>query len=610
MKPALKFLLILFCSLGGVGRGRLCAQQHENTRIDSLIQVLAKAGDDTNKVLLLDGLSFSFYTINPDKGLKYGQDELDLAQKLGWKKGTALANNSIGDNYLTKSEYPTALEYYFKAVKLNEDLGDKINLAKNLNHIGVVYKQQKDYLKALDYYLKALKINEEQENKSGIALNLGNIGNIYCFQGDYSRALEWQFKSLKIYEESGDNGGTAHVFGNIGLAYKNQENYSKALQYYFKGLKIDETLDQKNEIEIKLGNIGDCYLHIAKEAGAIKTDSLIPAGKIANLRKAIDFLKKAIAVSGQLGNLADLQTFFKNISEAQALSGNDKDALESYIQYTLYKDSVYSMENNEKIVKMDYDRRHLADSITSAEAKKLADMRLQHQRSYTYAGIAAIILLLGFSFFLVKERWKSEKLLLNILPAEVAAELKSKGITKARNFDNVTVLFTNFVNFNIAGEWMSPQQMVNELDNCFKAFDEIITRYKIEKIKTVGDTYLAVSGLPVTDTKHAENIVKAAIEINAFMQNRLAILGERTFEIRIGIHSGSVIAGIVGVKKFAYDIWGDTVNTAARMEQNSQAGKINISQTTYELVKDKFKCEYRGEIEAKNKGQMKMYFVS
>ena len=157
---------------------------------------------------------------------------------------------------------------------------------------------------------------------------------------------------------------------------------------------------------------------------------------------------------------------------------------------------------------------------------------------------------------------------------------------------------------------MTPQNLIDELHTCFKSFDEIIGRYNIEKIKTIGDAYLAVSGLPVSDPAHAEHIVRAAIEIRDFMDSRYTRLGDRTFEVRVGIHTGSVIAGIVGVKKFAYDIWGDTVNTAARMEQNSTAGKINISETTYELIKDKFPCVYRGEIDAKNKGQMKMYFVS
>lgn len=209
------------------------------------------------------------------------------------------------------------------------------------------------------------------------------------------------------------------------------------------------------------------------------------------------------------------------------------------------------------------------------------------------------------------EKAKSDDLLRNILPQEVADELKANGTTAAKHYDNVTVLFTDFVNFTRAGERMSPQGLIDELHTCFKAFDDITARYGIEKIKTIGDAYLAVCGLPASDPDHATNMVKAAIDINAFMADRLAKMGsQRTFAIRIGIHSGSVVAGIVGVKKFAYDIWGDTVNTAARMEQHGEAGKINISQTTYELVKDKFTCEYRGEIEAKGKGVMKMYFAS
>ena len=207
------------------------------------------------------------------------------------------------------------------------------------------------------------------------------------------------------------------------------------------------------------------------------------------------------------------------------------------------------------------------------------------------------------------EHNRSEQLLLNILPQKTAIELKETGKSEAKLFNDVTVLFTDFKSFTTVSERLSPQQLVDELHACFSAFDKIVTKYNIEKIKTVGDAYLAVSGLPLPNLNHAEDMVNAALDIREFMLNRRTQLGEKTFEIRIGIHSGSVVAGIVGVKKFAYDIWGDTVNTAARMEQNSEAGKINISQTTYELVKDKFNCEYRGEIEAKNKGLLKMYFV-
>ncbi len=206
------------------------------------------------------------------------------------------------------------------------------------------------------------------------------------------------------------------------------------------------------------------------------------------------------------------------------------------------------------------------------------------------------------------EKKKSDDLLLNILPEEIAEELKQTGHSEARYFDEVTVLFTDFVDFTKASETMKPGELVNELNTCFKAFDEIISARGIEKIKTIGDAYLAVCGLPLPQPNHAEQVVAAAMEIIQYMEDRRSVKAD-SFEIRIGIHSGPVVAGIIGVKKFAYDIWGDTVNTAARIEQNSVPGKINISQSVYDLLKDKFECTFRGEIEAKNKGGLNMYFV-
>ncbi|TAE83714.1 MAG: hypothetical protein EAY81_08315 [Bacteroidetes bacterium] len=203
------------------------------------------------------------------------------------------------------------------------------------------------------------------------------------------------------------------------------------------------------------------------------------------------------------------------------------------------------------------------------------------------------------------EKLKSDNLLLNILPEEVANELKQDGQSAARQYNHVTVLFTDFVNFTGLSEQMSPKELVAEIHRNFTAFDAIIEKYGLEKIKTIGDAYLAVCGMPNETTDHAQRVVKAAIEITDYMTQN-----NGKFQIRIGIHSGPVVAGIVGVKKYAYDIWGDTVNTAARMESNSEEGKINISQATYELVKNEFTCEYRGKINAKNKGEVDMYFVN
>ncbi len=207
---------------------------------------------------------------------------------------------------------------------------------------------------------------------------------------------------------------------------------------------------------------------------------------------------------------------------------------------------------------------------------------------------------------------KSDELLLNILPEETAEELKKFGKAKAKRHQPVTVLFTDFKGFTQIAEQLEPEELVSEIDYCFKNFDAIIDKYSIEKIKTIGDAYMCVGGIPHSDIEYPQKVVLAALEIRDFMSNLAKIraqAGKKCFGIRIGVHTGEVIAGIVGTKKFQYDIWGDTVNVAARMEDNSESGKVNISGTTYELVKEYFECEHRGKVTAKNKGEIDMYFV-
>jgi class 3 adenylate cyclase len=212
-------------------------------------------------------------------------------------------------------------------------------------------------------------------------------------------------------------------------------------------------------------------------------------------------------------------------------------------------------------------------------------------------------------------------MLLNILPEEIAQELKEKGKADARNFDLVSILFTDFKGFTEASAKMSASDLVSEINHCFEAFDGIMEKYGIEKIKTIGDAYMAAGGLPVPTDDSVKNTVLAAIEMQDFIVKRKNEFDAQisspsgrlggAFEMRVGIHTGPVVAGIVGVKKFQYDIWGDTVNTASRMESNGEVGRVNISQATYELLKDDpdFAFESRGKIEAKGKGEMEMWFV-
>lgn len=210
------------------------------------------------------------------------------------------------------------------------------------------------------------------------------------------------------------------------------------------------------------------------------------------------------------------------------------------------------------------------------------------------------------------EQKKSEALLLNILPYSIAEELKKNGSAEAKRHQDVTVLFSDFVNFSQITAKKDPKTLVADLDYCFKAFDAIIEKNKLEKIKTIGDAYMCAGGLPLSSKNHAHQVMQAAIEMQAFLKkwtNANLDKNVPVFTARIGIHTGPLVAGVVGDKKFAYDIWGDTVNIASRMESAAEAGRINISTTTYELLKNDFEFVARGSIEAKNIGALNMYFL-
>ncbi|HSF44537.1 MAG TPA: adenylate/guanylate cyclase domain-containing protein, partial [Chitinophagaceae bacterium] len=210
------------------------------------------------------------------------------------------------------------------------------------------------------------------------------------------------------------------------------------------------------------------------------------------------------------------------------------------------------------------------------------------------------------------EKKRSDTLLLNILPEETAQELKQNGKVLAKKFQSVTVMFTDFQGFTQYATYLEPEVLVSTVDFYFSKFDQIIEKYGLEKIKTVGDSYMCAGGLPFPSEDHAFKMIQAAMEIEQFIcetQND-PTNDKIRLNIRIGINTGPVVAGIVGTKKFAYDIWGDTVNIASRMESNSLPGKINISENTYQLVKDLVDVEYRGELHVKNRGAMKMYFIN
>ena len=423
----MKKLLLLIIITGQV-RQQSLAQLQGQERIDSLLGQLPKATDDTNKVKLLVDLSHTFYSINPDEGLKFGQQGLALAEKLEWKKGMANACRTIAGNYgFGKSDYaaalkyslqslqqfeeigdklgtarilsdigvihwyqanyPDALKYYFDALRINEEINNKPDIAVTLCNIGIVYNSQQDYQKALTYIIKANKIDEEMGNKSGIAANLGDIGELYRNLNDQEKALEYVLKSLQLYKELGDKNGIARDLGNLGVIYTEQKNYSKALDYHLQSLKISEELGVKIETAASLGNIGIIYLATAKDTATGKYN-------FAALRKAKVYTDSAITISREIGDLNSLSANYNRLSEIQSLLGDNKSALKSYKNYALIKDSVFNIEKDKKLTEtaMQYAFDKKEAAAKASQEKK--DIRQRNLRNSIIAGAAVLLLIL------------------------------------------------------------------------------------------------------------------------------------------------------------------------------------------------------------------------
>jgi len=610
-------LLISVIVLCGVLFNTAKAQNQKN--VDSLMNLLRASKDDTNRVNHLNILAWDLMNTNPDSAIFVGKQSLALSEKLKWKRGIASSLGRLGVYYWNKADYPKALEYDFKALKMNEELGYKDRAAANLSNIGIIYGKQADYPKALYYYFKSLKIGEELGNKEAIANNLMNIGIVYKEQENDSKALFYYFKALKIYEERDNKNGTGTALTNIGNVYKGQREYSKAMDYYSRSLKIREELGNKKGIATTLSNMASLYMLTGKFK-----ESEENIKKAISIASALDIKKELREFEGNLSRLYDTtaQLAVRNGQFAIAAE-NYKLSMRHYKKAVAIKDTLFNMEKSKELTRkeMSYEFQK-KEAATKAEQEKkdlITKKEIQKQkliRNGLLTGFGLVLIFAGIFFNqrnkIRKEKNKSENLLLNILPFETAQELKSKGSADAKLIDHVTVLFTDFKGFTTIAEKLSPQELVADLNVCFSEFDRIMEKYGIEKIKTIGDSYMAAGGLPTPNDTHASDVVKAALEIRDFIEEgkqRKISAGLPYFEIRIGVHTGPVVAGIVGVKKFAYDIWGDTVNTASRMESSGEIGKVNISETTYGLVKDKFNCEFRAEVEVKGKGLVKMYFV-
>ncbi len=579
---------------------------------------------------------------NYQKAIENSLKGLTLSKEIGYEAGYANGLQNVAIAYFKQGKYTKALEYDFKSLDNNQKNENKVGYAHNLCNIGIVYADMGNFPRALEYYYKSLALDQKIGNKYGAAYNYGAIGSIYFLQGNNQKALECDLKSLNMELEIGDKNGCINNYGLIGEIYQNEGNLSGAMDCFNKALALLRETPNSEGMAATIALVGRNYfkardypealenffkaIAISKETGNNKgivdnyanIGNCYAAQKKYSLAKA--YLDSALYLSKNTGNTLQIETVYFSLSGVDSATGDYKAAWEDNKNYMICKDNI----DNEKIVQaeMNYEFDRKTDSAKAAQDKLNVMALKEKQRQKVikdslWGGFSVMFLAAGVFFIqrrrISKEKKRSDDLLTNILPKETADELKATGAAKARSFDMVTVMFTDFKDFTQISETLSPAELVNDLHTIFHAFDNIIHKHTIEKIKTIGDSYMAAGGLPIPNKTHAKDVVSAALKIVKFMeahnQQRMKE-GKPVFEIRIGINSGPVVAGIVGIKKFAYDIWGDTVNLASRMESSGEPGKINISGSTYELVKNDFNCTYRGKIQAKNKGEVDMYFVS
>jgi len=578
-------------------------------------------------LLLLDEVHFDKYSLSQIytilgricrnqsqfvEAINYYELSIKLNEELGNKQGIAINLGNIGYAYSCLSDFPKAIEYQEQALILNQELQSQIGIANNLGNIGIVYHSISDYRKALEYYKRTLAINEQLTNKQGIATNVGLLGNVYLELGDYKKALEYYQEAIALNQEIGNLRGIAMNLGNSGNAYNLLSDYEQALHCYEQALQINEEIGSQEGIASNVANMGVVYK------------------KQQNATKALEFYDRALTIQKELGDNAGIAINLGNIGRLY-LELNDyttalqmlKNSYEIAIDIgskTIQKDCleafaiVYEYQENYKDAYINFKQHiQLKEEIQSDETKKKAEL-FDQQRKIEEDEKTRQLKLARFQ--------EQEKLLHSILPISIADRILKQEPFIADHFDSVSVLFLDIVGFTALSSLAPPKHIVFMLDTIFTKADEIIETFGLEKIKTIGDGYLAVANVTKSLEHHqratslaALELVKQLKEFTLFIPTELGDSswseGMKDLEIRIGLHTGEVVAGIIGKNKFTYDLWGDAVNVASRMESNSEPWKVHISEKFAKSIENypEFEIIPRGTVDIKGKGSMNTFWL-
>lgn len=618
---------------------------------DSLLVVLRNARQDTVKANILIELSKSVISADPSKAEVYAKRALTLSKNSNHLTGQAFAYRFIGLAQLWQSKYGEAIDNWLQGLVVFDSIGDKSNMARLYSNIGAAYESQSDDMKALEYNLKSQKLAEEIKDTARMVSAMTNIGVIYGKKSQtFQKALEYDYNALDLAKKVGDKYVEGTLSANIGEIYYKQGKDSLSLEYFQRALDA-YNIDGNEHIPYALLNIGKVYyrrgeLNIAEDfqkrsveyAEKLGAKRDLSTGMIAlaetyykreDFKSALKYFRQAMEISFEINAFEELKDSYQGLAKTFSELGDYKNAYMFQEQFSNVKDTLYNIAYTQKMegLILNYEIEKKQNQITILNKdKELQEADLKRQKLMKNASMAGLVFLFVIAFIIFRnyrakvkinkvldrQKMEIENLLLNILPAEVAKELRTDGHATPRSYDSVSVLFTDFKGFTTIAKDMTPAELVAELNEFFVAFDDIIEKNGLEKIKTIGDAYMCAGGIPTTNQTHPVDIVRAGLQIQEFMNRHARKRTEKGLQpwgLRVGIHTGPVTAGVVGRKKYAYDIWGSAVNIASRMESSGDVGKVNISAATYELVKDVFPCSHRGKISAKNVGEIDMYFV-
>jgi adenylate cyclase len=534
------------------------------------------------------------------EALMYWQMCTNIYQKSQNTLGEGAVLNNLGALQTQLGNFTEALDSYQKSVKIFQEHDDLPRLAMTLSNIGIIYENLEKYDQALEYFKQSIPLQESTNDQRGLAMTYHNIAGVLKFKGEYAESKEMAKKALTIREELQDLLGITTTQGLLCALYREINEEAKSIDF---GKKSVENAKK----------IGDKFREAASLIELSRTYE-----KYKNFPSALELLNRAVTIATDLQAKELLFKIHKDRAIVLKHLENYKLALESFESYFTLEKEVFNEKSNEKMQQLQV-TFEVEKKEREAEIYRLRNVELQsandeilRQQDILEKQAAEIELAnteLNEKNLLIEEAHSlSERLLLNVLPPAIAARLKANENPIADRFENVTVLFADIAGFTHLSSTISPETIVGMLNDIFTEFDAIADKYGLEKIKTIGDNYMCVGGLPEVMENNTEAVARFALEIRETIKN---FDGGNGIDInaRIGFHTGPVVAGVIGKRKFAYDLWGDTVNTASRMESHGDVGKIHVTEKVYDILKDLFTFEFRGPLTIKGKGTMNTYFL-